>query len=97
MDLDFEVDFDIKELTPSVRATVLGLTIPYPLPSDLTRGCEHLTDAECPVPAKTRSTYNFRFPINSSIPTVGVTVELTLTAQDNQVVSCFRVAVNIRA
>lgn len=100
MDMDFSSPMHATHLTPVIFANVLGIEIRYPVPDDLIDGCGDVSPNGCPLSAGTRTTYNFRFPINPSYPPVTVGVRLELrngTSQDDgAVLACFGVDVAVR-
>jgi Niemann-Pick C2 protein len=59
---------NIKSLNTKVKATVLGLTVDYPLPEP--DACKSLIDSACPLEAGDLATYKLELPITPVIPTV---------------------------
>lgn len=84
---------EIVTLTPVATAFLLGIGINYELPPEILRGCDHIVDASCPIPAGTTVTYNFELPVSANYPAVrNMPVEVAL--QDSQgTFSCVRVTI----
>lgn len=80
-----------------MRATALGVTVPYPLGDALHNGCADLIQSSCPINAGERVTYNFNFPMEANYPLIQVIVELTLTEPNGVGVSCFTIPLHVRA
>jgi Niemann-Pick C2 protein len=59
---------NIKSLNVQVKATVLGITVNYPLPEP--DACKSLVDSACPLEAGDLATYKLDLPITPVIPTV---------------------------
>jgi Niemann-Pick C2 protein len=59
---------NVKNLNVKVKATVLGLTVDYPLPEP--NACNSLIDSACPLEAGDLATYELKLPITAIIPTV---------------------------
>lgn len=95
MEMDFTASNSANTLTPSIRATALGIVTPYPLPEELQNGCNALTNANCPLDARESATYKILFPVSRIYPTIPVTVELTVTDHANRVVACFAVDIRV--
>ncbi|XP_049305650.1 NPC intracellular cholesterol transporter 2 [Bactrocera dorsalis] len=89
----FEIDFYVMKyvtkLTTLVKATTLGITVPYELPDDVRDVCSNLMhEAYCPLYATEDVTYLFTFPIGN-YPEISVKVEIYLVDQDQEVATCF--------
>jgi Niemann-Pick C2 protein len=59
---------NVKSLNAKVKATVLGITVDYPLPQP--DACKSLIDSACPLEAGDLATYKLTLPITPIIPTV---------------------------
>lgn len=96
MDIDFRAKNGAQELRPVVYATVLGITLEYPLETDFQDACKHLDGSQCPLSENEDVTYNFKFPIASYLPTVRVAVELSLIDEDKETVFCTIIDARVR-
>ncbi|CAD6994346.1 protein NPC2 homolog [Ceratitis capitata] len=99
-DMTFEIDFYVTKyvtkLTTLVKATSLGVTVPYDLPSDVKDVCSNLMhEAYCPLYDTEDVTYLFVFPIGN-YPEVSVKVEIYLVDQDNEVATCFVCSIKVK-
>lgn len=95
MEMDFTTITTVRTLTPTVRATALGVVTPYPLPEELKNGCKALINASCPLDARESATYKIVFPISKIYPTIPVTVELTVSDERGSAVACFAVDIRV--
>lgn len=97
MELTFKTDSEATDMRAKVRAQVLGMWIPWPL-GKLSKVCENLTNAKCPVPANTEAKYTFAVTIPSVAP-VGskVNVEYKIVDQNKKIVACTRIPVFVAA
>ncbi|XP_055710150.1 NPC intracellular cholesterol transporter 2-like [Phlebotomus papatasi] len=93
MEIIFTAPREITTLTPVATAFLLGIGIPYELPPEIQRGCDHIANARCPIAAGTTVTYNFELPVSANYPAVrNMPVEVAL--QDSQgTFSCVRVTI----
>ncbi|XP_055847997.1 NPC intracellular cholesterol transporter 2-like [Episyrphus balteatus] len=89
---------NIRSMTTKVRATVLGLTVPYALPDDVADVCANLLDgATCPIDEGEDAIYSFKFPIDNSYPEISVKVEVSLVDDDtNEPVACFVADIKVK-
>lgn len=86
----------VTKLTTLVKATSLGVTVPYDLPSDVKDVCSNLMhEAYCPLYDTEDVTYLFVFPIGN-YPEVSVKVEIYLVDQDNEVATCFVCSIKVK-
>jgi Niemann-Pick C2 protein len=58
----------IRGIEAKVRATVLGITVDYPLPEP--DACQSLVDSACPFEAGDLGTYKLDLPISEAVPQV---------------------------
>lgn len=94
----FHPAFPIKIMTTKVRATVLGLTVNYPLDDEQANTCAHLLyGSYCPLDRGEDITYNFDFPVGNSYPEIGVNVEVSLEDESKKVVTCFNVDIKVKS
>ncbi|XP_059621770.1 NPC intracellular cholesterol transporter 2-like [Phlebotomus argentipes] len=93
MEMVFTAPTTIQDLRPSATAFMGILPVPYPLPPEIQRGCDHLANATCPIPAGTTVKYNFELPVSEDYPpTPNLPVEITL--QDGTTgFQCIRVTI----
>lgn len=96
MYMTFTPTTSIQALIPRVRATILGLTVPYDLPADQQAACNNLGDASCPLSAGQEITWNVVMPITEVYPPIGVNVEMSLMNEAGQIVACFDVDAIVR-
>uniref|UniRef100_A0A0A1WWK9 Epididymal secretory protein E1 n=1 Tax=Zeugodacus cucurbitae TaxID=28588 RepID=A0A0A1WWK9_ZEUCU len=88
---------NIKTITGVVHATTLGLTVPYPLPDEVSDVCRNLMHgAICPIYETEDVVYNFNFFIDPTYPEVSVKVELDLVDENKESVACFVTDVKVR-
>uniref|UniRef100_A0A1B0C974 Putative major epididymal secretory protein he1 n=1 Tax=Lutzomyia longipalpis TaxID=7200 RepID=A0A1B0C974_LUTLO len=93
MEIIFTAPRNMEVLTPVTTAFLLGIAIPYELPLEIQRGCDHIVGATCPIAAGTTVTYIFEFPVNENYPQVrNLPVEVALHDQQG-VFSCARVRI----
>lgn len=95
MQLEFLVLNQIQTLRPSVRATALGVTVPYQLPAHMQNACNFLSNVNCPLSVGHIPTYHFDFPISHIYPSIPVRVELTLLDDQNRAATCFSIDLRI--
>ncbi|XP_055904477.1 NPC intracellular cholesterol transporter 2 homolog a-like [Eupeodes corollae] len=88
----------IKSMTTEVRATVLGLTVPYILPDEVASVCTNLLDgASCPIDEGEDVTYSFKFPIDNSYPEISVKVEVSLVENEtSESIACFVADIKVK-
>ncbi|PNF29458.1 hypothetical protein B7P43_G04564 [Cryptotermes secundus] len=87
-EVDFVAEKSVESLNVKVKATVLGITVDYPLPQP--DACKSLIDSACPLEAGDIATYTLDLPITPVIPTVPFSVDASLINGDSEeVVSCF--------
>lgn len=95
MNLTFKTDSEATDLRAKVRAQVLGMWVPWPL-GKLSKVCEHLSNAKCPLAANTEAIFTFAITIPSVAPTgTKVTVEYRIVDQNKATVACTRIPVFI--
>ncbi|XP_055847999.1 NPC intracellular cholesterol transporter 2-like [Episyrphus balteatus] len=100
-DMEFEIDFVVFNYTTTmktlVRATTIGLTVPYELPDDVSNVCKNLKyGAYCPLYPEEDVTYKFIFPISNVYPEISVKIEISIVDQTKTVVSCFVCDIKVR-
>ncbi|XP_067618129.1 NPC intracellular cholesterol transporter 2-like isoform X2 [Eurosta solidaginis] len=87
---------NIQEITTAIRATTLGITVPYPLPEDVANVCENLLyGANCPIDQSEDATYQLNFYIDKSYPEIPVKVEVDLVDENKQSIACFTVDIKV--
>lgn len=93
---NFLTDKFITTMTTLVKATTLGVTVPYVLPDDVKAVCPNLMyGAYCPLYPTEDVTYLFVFPIGN-YPEISVKVEIYIEDQDGDIVSCFVCDIKVR-
>lgn len=99
INLKFTPEKNIKELTTTVYANVLGLPLPF-IGVDGTSACDKLfeedgtTAASCPLKAGTPYVYKNSFPVLEVYPKLKLVVHWALTTRNTDVV-CFELPANI--
>ncbi|XP_055907528.1 NPC intracellular cholesterol transporter 2-like [Eupeodes corollae] len=93
-DMEFEIDFVVfnytSEMKTLVRATTMGITVPYELPDDVSDACSNLKyGAYCPLYPEEDVTYKFLFPISNIYPEISVKIEISIVDQKKRIVTCF--------
>ena len=73
-----------------VRATALGVTVPYELPADVANVCDNLLDgASCPIDKDEDVVYKFNFYVDTYYPEIPVAVEVSLNDESGESIACF--------
>lgn len=89
-------DFTTTSLKTHVKATTLGITVPYILPDDVSDVCSNLMYyAYCPLDPTEDVTYLFNFYIQETYPEIPVKVEISLVNQDKDIVTCFMCPIKV--
>lgn len=92
----FSLDFETTSLKTHVKATTLGITVPYILPEDVADVCSNLMDyAYCPLDPTEDVTYLFKFFIMETYPEIPVKIEIYLVNQDKDIVTCFTCPIKV--
>lgn len=86
---DFILSNDVKNLFPRVKATVGGITIPYPYPEQ--DACKSLVKGNCPLKKDDEATYSLRMPIDKNIPSLALKIEFALVDRKKKPYVCFSV------
>ena len=83
-------------MNTQVRATTLGITVPYELPPEVAAVCPNLMHgAYCPLYPTEDVTYLFVFPVGN-YPEIGVKVEISLLDQDKETQTCFLCDIKVK-
>ncbi|XP_055847998.1 uncharacterized protein LOC129913394 [Episyrphus balteatus] len=96
-----EVQFvAVKEEThyieTDILVTMLGINVPYELPSENGNVCNNLMHgAYCPLYAEEDVTFNLQFPIDNNFIQANVKTVVKLRDAENDVVACFVVDMKI--
>lgn len=86
-----------KSLTAKVRATTLGVTVPYDLPEEVADVCSNLMyGAICPIYNTEDVIYQFNFFVDSYYPEISVAVEVSLLDENDESVACFICNIKVR-
>ncbi|TMW47358.1 hypothetical protein DOY81_007563 [Sarcophaga bullata] len=86
-----------QTLSTKVRATALGLTVPYELPDEVADVCSNLLyDATCPIYETEDVVYQFNFYIDTYYPEIPVTVEVSINDENDEPVACFICNVKVK-
>jgi ML domain len=81
--------FDSGRLKPQVLATVLGLTIDFPLPDQDV--CANLIFGGCPLSEGDEATYQLIMPILNEYPLVSLSIQFSVLDETDQTLVCFEV------
>lgn len=85
----------MTSFAPRVQAGVLGLWVDYPLPQEISEGCDTLQDgARCPLSAGEDVEYLFNFDVAENYPRINVDIELTLNDAEG-VLNCVNVPITV--
>uniref|UniRef100_A0A182KBS6 MD-2-related lipid-recognition domain-containing protein n=1 Tax=Anopheles christyi TaxID=43041 RepID=A0A182KBS6_9DIPT len=84
----FAPTFPTNTLTVDVRASLLGLFLPYEVPEHLRNGCNNI-NTSCPLPAGQSVTLTGNAPVEAPLTGVTVTMEFEITGDGGQVAVCF--------
>ncbi|XP_017057624.1 uncharacterized protein LOC108098930 [Drosophila ficusphila] len=88
---------NIKTITATTSARVLGMNLPYALPEEVSNVCINLMyGAICPVDKDEDVTYQFNFYVEPSFPEITADVTVTLNDAQGEAISCFVVSCKIR-
>uniref|UniRef100_A0A182JJH2 MD-2-related lipid-recognition domain-containing protein n=1 Tax=Anopheles atroparvus TaxID=41427 RepID=A0A182JJH2_ANOAO len=90
----FAPSFPTNSLTVDVRASLLGLFLPYEVPDHLRNGCNNI-DTSCPLTAGQSVTLSGNAPVEAPLTGVTVTMEFEITGDGGQVAVCFAATVTI--
>ncbi|XP_017481442.1 PREDICTED: protein NPC2 homolog [Rhagoletis zephyria] len=86
-----------KQISANVYATALGITVPYPLATELADVCSNLLyGANCPIDKTEDVVYNFNFEVDTSYPEISVKVRLNLVDENSDSVACFITDIKVR-
>uniref|UniRef100_A0A182XW59 MD-2-related lipid-recognition domain-containing protein n=1 Tax=Anopheles stephensi TaxID=30069 RepID=A0A182XW59_ANOST len=84
----FAPTFPTNTLTVDVRASLLGLFLPYEVPEHLRNGCNNINQS-CPLSAGQSVTLTGNAPVEAPLTGVTVTMEFEITGDGGQVAVCF--------
>ncbi|XP_017071922.1 uncharacterized protein LOC108108384 [Drosophila eugracilis] len=88
---------NIKSITATTTAKVLGMNLPYALPEEVSNVCINLLyGAICPIDKDEDVTYQFNFYVDPSFPLITADVTVTLNDAQNEPITCFVVSCKIR-
>ncbi|XP_058117074.1 mite group 2 allergen Lep d 2-like [Anopheles ziemanni] len=90
----FAPTFPTSSLTVDVRASLLGLFLPYEVPENLRNGCNNI-DTSCPLTAGQSVTLTGNAPVEAPLTGVTVTMEFEIVGDGGQVAVCFAATVTI--
>jgi len=90
----FVPDHDIRSLTTSVHAAIVGVSLPF-IGVDGSNACNNIFSVDnikvgCPLKAGTEYIYKNEFPILDLYPKISLVVNWALT-ENNNVVTCFEI------
>lgn len=83
------LDTTITSLTPKMTAYALGQTVNYPLPDEILDVCANLGTSQCPLDPTEEATWFFVFSVGQEYPIIELTIEASLTDDNDNVVGCF--------
>ncbi|KAH8271414.1 hypothetical protein KR018_009270, partial [Drosophila ironensis] len=88
---------NIRSITATTTAKVLGMNLPYALPEEVSNVCQNLLyGAMCPIDKDEDVTYQFNFYIDPTFPEITADVTVTLNDALGEAISCFVVSCKIR-
>ncbi|KAH8331127.1 hypothetical protein KR067_011874, partial [Drosophila pandora] len=88
---------NIRSITATTTAKVLGMNLPYALPEDVSNVCINLLyGAICPIDKDEDVTYQFNFYVEPSFPEITADVTVTLNDVSGDAIACFVVSCKIR-
>ncbi|XP_016935439.4 uncharacterized protein Npc2e [Drosophila suzukii] len=88
---------NIKSITASTTAKVLGMNLPYALPEEVSNVCINLLyGAICPIDKDEDVVYKFNFYVEPSFPEITADVTVTLNDAQNEPIACFVASCKIR-
>ncbi|XP_070137025.1 NPC intracellular cholesterol transporter 2 isoform X2 [Drosophila bipectinata] len=88
---------NIKSITATTTAKVLGMNLPYALPEEVSNVCINLLyGAMCPIDKDEDVTYQFNFYVDPSFPEITADVTVTLNDVNGDAITCFVVSCKIR-
>ncbi|XP_020814014.1 protein NPC2 homolog [Drosophila serrata] len=88
---------NIKSITATTTAKVLGMNLPYDLPEEVSNVCINLLyGAMCPIDKGEDVTYQFNFYVEPAFPEITADVTVTLNDEDGEPISCFIVSCKLR-
>ncbi|XP_055529608.1 NPC intracellular cholesterol transporter 2-like [Wyeomyia smithii] len=97
MAMEFTALKDASSLHTRVRATALGITVPYELPAERAAACNWLIQSRCPITAGEDLIYHLSMPITAIYPLISVTIEIDLVDDTDQSHGCFVVDTRVVA
>ncbi|KAH8243081.1 hypothetical protein KR032_004329 [Drosophila birchii] len=90
-------DNNIKSITATTSAKVLGMNLPYTLPDEVSDVCSNLLyGAMCPIDKDEDVTYQFNFYIEPVFPEITADVTVQLNDVNGDPITCFVVSCKIR-
>ncbi|XP_020814031.1 mite group 2 allergen Lep d 2-like [Drosophila serrata] len=90
-------DNNIKSITATTTARVLGMNLPYILPDEVSDVCLNLLyGAICPIDKDEDVTYQFNFYVEPAFPEITADVTVTLNDVKGEPITCFVVTCKIR-
>ncbi|KAH8337177.1 hypothetical protein KR059_002382 [Drosophila kikkawai] len=88
---------NIKSITATTTAKVLGMNLPYDLPEEVSDVCRNLLyGAMCPIDKDEDVTYQFNFYVEPAFPEITADVTVTLNDEDGEPITCFMVSCKLR-
>merc|ERR1711963_161889 len=87
--VDFTANAAISKATTKVYGFILGVKTPFPVPSD---ACQNMT---CPTASGTAASYKNQVFVQPAYPKVSVVVQWEVHDQDDKMIFCFNVPVQI--
>ncbi|KAL8602649.1 hypothetical protein ACOMHN_029971 [Nucella lapillus] len=87
--VDYTANTNITSAITKVYGYILGVKVPFPVPSD---ACKNMT---CPVAQGSAITYKNSVYIKSEYPSVSVVVQWEVHDQNDKLIICFDVPVQI--
>ncbi|KAH8264511.1 hypothetical protein KR038_009332 [Drosophila bunnanda] len=88
---------NIKSITATTTARVLGMNLPYIMPDEVSDVCINLLyGAICPIDKDEDVTYQLNFYVEPAFPEITADVTVTLNDVNGNPITCFVVACKIR-
>uniref|UniRef100_A0A1A9X415 MD-2-related lipid-recognition domain-containing protein n=1 Tax=Glossina brevipalpis TaxID=37001 RepID=A0A1A9X415_9MUSC len=89
---------NIRSLTTQVKAKVIGLTVPYPLPDKVADVCSNLMyGAICPIYKTEDVVYQFNFFVENIFPEILVSVDISLVDDSHEPITCFTCDIKVKS
>uniref|UniRef100_A0A1A9ZHC2 MD-2-related lipid-recognition domain-containing protein n=1 Tax=Glossina pallidipes TaxID=7398 RepID=A0A1A9ZHC2_GLOPL len=89
---------NMRSIAAQVKAKVIGLIVPYPLPQHVADVCSNLMyEAMCPIYKTEDVIYQFNFFVETIFPEIPVTIEISLTDDSRELIACFSCDIKVKS